>query len=120
MTKIVQFLLLVIVVVNLTACSHFLQNTQEGLMKRWVGEPVAEVVADYGPPAEIEERSGGGKIYVWERKVTVPGRWETVYEWEPALDRYEETRRYIPAKRTVERYIFYVGYDGLVKGVRIE
>ncbi len=42
-------------------------------MQRWVGHPVAELVASRGPADRIVQYPYGGRLYIWEEETLSPG-----------------------------------------------
>jgi hypothetical protein len=45
------------------------------IMNSWMGHNVSEVVANWGPPAQVMEIGGGNRLFVWTavREWTTPG-----------------------------------------------
>lgn len=62
---------LLLVVLLAIGCSSRINKA----MNAWVGAPIGDVIASWGPPSSAYDDGYGGKVYVWEyeNSVTMPG-----------------------------------------------
>jgi len=81
------------------------------LMQRWVGHPVAELVAARGPADRILGYPYGGRLYIWEKEMASPATADATGR-RPSAGQRNETQVY--------REMALVGDDGVIVGTKAE